>query len=128
MKSFFKDGKTIDATIRAIEVVGEAATKIRKLPNSAEFFEKYDYVNWEKASSMRNRIIHGYEDINYEIIWNTAKTDFPRFKEGIERVIKEVRKETEISQKPPTESPKPDAFAHDLRNRQEQKNKRKLGR
>jgi uncharacterized protein with HEPN domain len=41
-KEFLKDDKTIDATIRAVEIVGEAASKIRKIPNSVNFFEKYN--------------------------------------------------------------------------------------
>ncbi|MHB1681006.1 MAG: HepT-like ribonuclease domain-containing protein [bacterium] len=88
-EEFLKDNKTTDATIRTIEVVGEAATKIKNMPNSADFFEKYSYVDWKEAVRMRNRIIHGYEDIDYEIVWNTVKTDFPKLKSDVEKVIKE---------------------------------------
>lgn len=90
-EEFLKDNKTIDAAIRTIEVVGEAATKIKNMPNSSDIFEKYNYVDWKEAVRMRNRIIHGYEDIDLEIVWNTVKTDFPRLKDNIEKVIKEVK-------------------------------------
>ena len=41
---------------------------------------------------MRNRIIHGYEDIDLEIVWNTVKTDFPKLNNNIENVIREEQK------------------------------------
>ena len=94
---FFKDNKTIDATIRrTIEVVGEAATKIKNMPNSSDFFEKYNSVDWKEAVRMRNRIIHGYEDIDLEIVWNTVKIDFPKLNNNIENVIREEQKITQI--------------------------------
>ncbi|MHB1601357.1 MAG: HepT-like ribonuclease domain-containing protein [bacterium] len=92
-EEFLKDNKTIDAAIRTIEVVGEAATKIKNMPNSSDIFEKYNYVDWKEAVRMRNRIIHGYEDIDLEIVWNTVKTDFPKLKNNIEKVIKEVKEQ-----------------------------------
>ncbi len=108
---FLKDNKTIDATIRTIEVVGEAATKIKNMPNSSNFFEKYNSVDWKEAVRMRNRIIHGYEDIDLEIVWNTIKTDFPKLNNDIENVIREEQKITQIPQ-----TPNPPAPAQDIKN------------
>ena len=108
---FLKDNKTIDATIRTIEVVGEAATKIKNMPNSSDFFEKYNSVDWKEAVRMRNRIIHGYEDIDLEIVWNTVKTDFPKLNNNIENVIKEEQKITQIPQTPNLAAP-----AQDIKN------------
>ncbi len=101
-EEFLKDDKTIDATIRTIEIVGEAATKMRKMPNSVDFFEKYNQVEWKKAVEMRNRIIHGYEDVDYEIVWNTVKTDFPKLKDDVETVIKEeqINQDRNIKKQP----------------------------
>ena len=45
---------------------------------------------------MRNRIIHGYEDIDLEIVWNTVKIDFPKLNNNIENVIREEQKITQI--------------------------------
>ncbi|MDA8272216.1 MAG: DUF86 domain-containing protein [Deltaproteobacteria bacterium] len=108
---FLKDNKTIDATIRTIEVIGEAATKIKNMPNSSDFFEKYNSVDWKEAVRMRNRIIHGYEDIDLEIVWNTVKTDFPKLNNNIENVIREEQKITQIPQ-----TPNPEAPAQDIKN------------
>ena len=115
---FLKDNKTIDATIRTIEVVGEAATKIKNMPNSSDFFEKYNSVDWKEAVRMRNRIIHGYEDIDLEIVWNTVKTDFPKLKNNMENVIKEERQTMQTRSNQPSESqtPNPDAPAQDIKN------------
>ena len=65
------------------------------MPNSSDFFEKYNSVDWKEAVRMRNRIIHGYEDIDLEIVWNTVKTDFPKLRNNIENVIKEEQKITQ---------------------------------
>ena len=57
---------------------------------------------------MRNRIIHGYEDIDLEIVWNTVKTDFPKLNNNIENVIREEQKITQRPQTPNSESPAQD--------------------
>ena len=91
------------------------------MPNSSDFFEKYNSVDWKEAVRMRNRIIHGYEDIDLEIVWNTIKTDFPKLRNNIENVIKEEQK---ITQKPDHIEPEPqtpDAFSQDLQNKPQNK-------
>ncbi len=69
---FCSDKKTVNATVRSIEIIGEAASKI-----STPFREKYNKINWRDAISMRNVLAHAYFDIDYEIIWKTVQTDLP---------------------------------------------------
>ena len=68
-----------DAVVRNIEVIGEA---INKLPES--FLNSNHEVEWHKAISMRNRLIHGYFEIDYKIVWNTCKSILPSLKIQIE--------------------------------------------
>lgn len=60
------------ALVRAIEIVGEAATKI-----SSETREQYPEVPWAAIIGMRHRLIHAYFDINHDILWTTATEAAP---------------------------------------------------
>ena len=97
--------------------MGEAATKIKNMPNSSDFFEKYNSVDWKEAVRMRNRIIHGYEDIDLEIVWNTVKTEFTKLKNTMENVIKEERQTMQTRSNQPSEPQTPNpAPAQDIKN------------
>jgi uncharacterized protein with HEPN domain len=77
-EDFLKDGKTSDAVIRCIEVLGEASNKIPE-----DIKNKYP-IPWRDISNMRNRIIHGYFDVDIEEVWLAVKKDvnYPRLKAG----------------------------------------------
>lgn len=61
---FVKDSKTIDAVIRNFEIIGEAANR---LPES--FKESHAQIDWHRIRGFRNRIVHDYMGIDYEIVW-----------------------------------------------------------
>ncbi len=69
-QEFKEDEKTVDAVIRSLEVIGEAANNI---PD--EFKKKHEDIPWEKIISMRNKMIHEYFGVDLEIVWETIKTD-----------------------------------------------------
>ena len=126
-EEFFKDGKTIDATIRAIEVVGEASNKIPE-----DIKNKYP-IPWREITNMRNRIIHGYFDVDVEEVWTAVKKDMKELKPLIIGIIKDHSLENKVNEqnhgsepKPESQSPKPDDFTRDPLNRQT--HKRKFGR
>jgi uncharacterized protein with HEPN domain len=82
-KEFEKSGLLQDAVIRKVELIGEAARKLSPL-----FWEKYRKVlPLAEAVSTRNRLIHEYDDVDLEIVWNTVKKDLPKLKEKIEEII-----------------------------------------
>lgn len=60
------------AIVRLLEVIGEAANCV-----SSGMIEKNPGVPWKKMIGMRNRLIHGYFDINYDIVWDTIIHDIP---------------------------------------------------
>ncbi|MBA3019382.1 MAG: DUF86 domain-containing protein [Desulfobacteraceae bacterium] len=80
---FVEDGKTVRAIIRSIEVIGEAASKI-----SIEFREEHPDVPWQKIIGMRNRLIHVYFDIDYNVIWQTVKENLPPLIEQLQSILK----------------------------------------
>ncbi len=80
---FVKDGKTVRAVMRAIEVIGEAASKI-----SIGFRKEHPDIPWQKIVGMRNRLIHVYFDIDYEIIWQTVNENLPPLIEQLQSILK----------------------------------------
>ncbi len=66
------DRMLLFALVRAVEIVGEAATKL-----SAEGRAAHPSVPWSAIVGMRNRLVHAYFDINHEILWNTVTQALP---------------------------------------------------
>ncbi len=61
---FIKDSKTIDAVIRNFEIIGEAASR---LPES--YKDIHPEIDWHRIRGFRNRIVHDYMGIDFEIVW-----------------------------------------------------------
>ena len=70
------------AVVRAIEVLGEAASRISE-EAKADFVE----VPWVSVVGMRNRLVHGYFDINADLVWKTATTEIPALITPLRRAI-----------------------------------------
>ena len=66
------DRMLLFALLRAIEILGEAASKI-----SAETRAANGMVPWRQIVATRNRLIHGYFDIDHAIVWKTATEEIP---------------------------------------------------
>ena len=80
--AFSKDQKSIDAVVRNLEIIGEAANR---LPD--EFKEKYSEIEWHKVVGLRHRIVHEYFGIDLEIIWQILHKDLPGLKQQIIQTI-----------------------------------------
>lgn len=81
-KQFTKDKKTINAVVRSVEVIGEAAKKIPKTLR-----DKYPDIPWKKMAGMRDKMIHEYFGIDVEILWKVAKGDAPSLKFMIQDIL-----------------------------------------
>lgn len=73
------------ATIRAIEVIGEAANNI-----SQSLRVQHDDVPWRQIIDMRNMLIHGYFEIDMKEVWSACEKDIPVLKEQIIRIKKDI--------------------------------------
>ncbi len=71
------------ATIHLIEVIGEASRSI-----SAELRRKYPEVRWDSISGTRNRLAHGYIDVDLDIIWTIVTVDLPVLIVQLKRILK----------------------------------------
>ena len=59
----------------SLVIIGEAATKV--MDGYTEFVELNQEVPWRSMRGMRNRIAHGYFEINLDIVWDTVQTALP---------------------------------------------------
>lgn len=86
-QKFIEDIDLQDMTIRRLEVIGEA---VRSLPK--KFREKYPDVNWKDPADMRSALIHGYLEVDLDVVWDTIIHDLPTFKEKIKKLLEESEK------------------------------------
>ncbi len=77
------DPKTQDAVIRNIEIIGEAVKRL-----SAATREAHPEVPWSKIAGTRDRIIHGYFNVDLDIIWDVVETELPSLRERIVTIVK----------------------------------------
>lgn len=75
INEFINDERTIDAVVRNLEILGEAASR---LPD--EYKKTHSAIEWNKIVGLRNRIVHAYFGIDLQIIWSIIKTDMNQLK------------------------------------------------
>ena len=74
------------ALIRLLEVIGEATRGI-----SEELRERYPEIKWRALAGIRDRLIHGYFDVDLDIIWRIVTDDLPLLAENLARISSEER-------------------------------------
>ena len=72
---FLEDKRTQQAVIMSLIIIGEAATKV--MDGYGEFAQTHPEVPWRSMRGMRNRIAHGYFDINLDVVWETVLAALP---------------------------------------------------
>jgi len=82
--NFLADKKTQQAVILNIIVIGEAATKIAD--ECPEFAAAHTNVPWKQMRGMRNRMAHGYFEINLDIVWDTVQQSLPELQRQLLRI------------------------------------------
>lgn len=73
-----------DAAIRRIEIIGEAAK--RKSQDARNY---YSHLPWIEMRGMRNLLIHEYDEIDMQNVWETVKNDLPNLIFEIEKILQE---------------------------------------
>lgn len=72
-EDFVEDDKTVDAVTRNFEIIGEAANKL-----DPDFKNLHPEIEWEKLRGFRNRIVHEYFGIDYEIVWTIIEEEIDK--------------------------------------------------
>ena len=81
-KEFEEDLRTQYAIIRRIEIIGEASSKVTE-----ETQIKYSDISWKGMKGMRNFLIHEYNYLDLDIIWETVKNNLPPLIKELEKIL-----------------------------------------
>ncbi len=80
---FINDDKTIDAIVRNFEIIGEAANRL-----PPDFRIVNTEIEWNRIRGFRNRIIHNYFGIDYEIVWTIVENDIEELIDQLKILVK----------------------------------------
>jgi len=86
-KDEFLQNETLKRSfVRSLEIIGEAT---KNLPES--FKAKHSQISWRTMAGMRDKLIHNYFGVDYEIVWDAVINEIPNLKEKISQIIDETR-------------------------------------
>ncbi len=70
------------ALVRLMEIVGEAAGRV-----SQQTFENHPGIPWPDIVSLRNRLIHGYDEVDFDILWDIISLDLPPLINQLQQIL-----------------------------------------
>ena len=70
------------ALTRLIEIIGEAANRVPE-----EFQEGHPEIQWVEIIGMRNRLIHGYDEVDFDFLWNVVRNDLPKLIKQLNKIL-----------------------------------------
>jgi uncharacterized protein with HEPN domain len=76
------DRMLVLSLVKDVEIFGEAASKV-----SAEARQTHPTIPWREIVAMRNRLIHGYFDIDRDIVWKTVTQELPALVTALDRIL-----------------------------------------
>ncbi len=79
---FAADDVLSRAVVRSLEIIGEAT---KKLPDS--FRASHPEVEWRAMAGMRDRLIHDYMGVDYELVWDVVQTRIPELRDQIAEIL-----------------------------------------
>jgi uncharacterized protein with HEPN domain len=83
-KDLFQDSMLLDAVVRELEIIGEAANNI-----SLEFCQQHLSIPWQSMTGMRNRLIHEYFGVDRKVVWDTCQIDLPPLKRQVLQLLRQ---------------------------------------
>ncbi len=73
------------ALVRLVEIIGEAAARV-----SPETQDRYPGIPWKEVVGMRNRLVHGYDSVDLDVLWDTLEDDLPPLIAELEQILKDI--------------------------------------
>ena len=89
LEAFKKDRKTVNAVLRSLEVIGEAAKRI-----PVGIRKKYPAVPWKRMAGMRDKLIHEYSGVDLDIVWGVVEHELPPILPMVRSVLADLEKMT----------------------------------
>ncbi len=83
---FMHDMTLQRAYSRSLEIIGEAA---KNLPQ--DFTKGHKKVDWKSIAGLRDKLIHHYFGVDYEIVWDVVKNEIPKLKRQISDILEEIQ-------------------------------------
>jgi uncharacterized protein with HEPN domain len=68
--------------LRCVEIVGEAASRV-----PVDIQQRHQNIPWPQIIGMRNRLVHGYDIVDYDIVWSTVTQDLPPLIAELEKIL-----------------------------------------
>jgi uncharacterized protein with HEPN domain len=85
---FEKDDKTVDAVVKNLENIGEAA---KNIPLSIQ--KKSSDIPWKEMAGMRDKLVHAYFGIRFDVVWSTIMDRLPQVKNSVQMLLKQLDKD-----------------------------------
>jgi uncharacterized protein with HEPN domain len=82
--AFLRDDTLQRAFVRSLEIIGEA---VKQIPD--EMRQKYPHVEWRAMAGMRDRLIHAYFGVDYEIVWDAVSNKVPDLQREVQRILQQ---------------------------------------
>lgn len=84
-EAFVGDETLRRAFVRSLEIIGEAAKKV-----PPDFRSEHPTLDWRAMSGMRDRLIHGYFGVDYELVWDVVRNRIPQLRADIASILGEA--------------------------------------
>ena len=84
--AFLHDETLRRSFVRSIEIIGEA---VKQIPDSTR--QQYEQIDWRSIAGMRDRLIHAYFGVDYEIVWDVAANKAAQLAPAVQQVLDDVR-------------------------------------
>ena len=82
--TFLCDETRKRAFVRSLEIIGEA---VKQLPDAVK--QRYSHLEWRAMAGMRDRLIHGYFGVDYDIVWDVVTNKIPELQQAVTHILRQ---------------------------------------